>query len=112
MNTGGVKDPDRHVPQHVWPGPHVTCTVDGMACIPTMTADGWRMPVHGHGWGDCRDMPCPGSLAGVVAPVHATMARRIEDHVVAAMPPAHHPNPIPEAKHLAPGDDPMRGPSR
>ena len=97
----------------VWPGPPVICTVCVSACMPTFKATddeaGWRMPDHPMpmtgGYGET----CPGSGAPCVKPVHQTMAKRIEDHVVAAMPPEH--QTIPDAKGLTEAD-PMKGPGQ
>lgn len=100
--------------QPTWPGPYVTCGVCAVACVPTWAGgDRWQMPNHPIPLttGDARahfGQMCPGSGAAVTRPVHKTMERRIEDHVVAAMPPEH--QDIPDAKGLTEAD-PMKGPS-
>lgn len=77
----GVKDPDRYVTRQLWPGKPVTCSFCLQGGVPTMTHDGWRMPVHD--WDDTGQCgPCPGSMGGVSAvPVPLDMSERIEEHV-------------------------------
>lgn len=102
---------------YTWPGLPVTCMLCLQGGVPTYSVTdercGFVMPQH--------MMPtriagltawesCPGSGAPVQKPVHATMAARIEAHVLDAMPPAHvNPDDIPEASRLT-ELDPMKGP--
>lgn len=102
---------------YTWPGLPVTCMLCLQGGVPTYSVTekrcGFVMPQHdmqlsAQSPGD--DTLCPGSGAPVQKPVHATMAARIEAHVLDAMPPAHvNPDDIPEASRLT-ELDPMKGP--
>lgn len=103
---------------YTWPGLPVICMICLQGGVPTYQVGddrcGFVMPQHDMPVaGPCSRglwQPCPGSGSPVQKPVHATMAARIEAHVLDAMPPAHvNPDDIPEASHLT-ELDPMKGP--
>jgi hypothetical protein len=103
-----------------WPGKPVTCMICLQGCVPTFVADdsmpiGWYMPAHPWDRGSDVIDHCPGSGAWVDKPTPADLTSRIEEHVVAAMPPQHHvpgvtSGTVGAAHRLTSGDDPFASP--
>jgi hypothetical protein len=101
-----------------WPGKPVTCMICLQGCVPTYAVNDvvsqWQMPDHP--WErSIESRPCPGSGARVDRPTLPDLTSRIEEHVVAAMPPQHHvpgitSGTVGAAHRLTSGDDPFASP--
>lgn len=82
---------------YTWPGLPVTCMVCLQPVVPTYQVTETRcgFVIPDHDWEVNRASVawdrCPGSGAAVDRAVSATMATRIEEHVVSSMPPPHTP---------------------